>query len=134
MADELITSISRFFDGLHGDPPSQEILNKLEQKIQFRLRDGDPILIDFNNGKTTVKQAEVDVKGGFDKGVTRFDTDRQTLLDIFQGRLRFSDAIIPTKYNWDGGIKMVENWFLKWRVMTLFGILIRMGQQAPCRR
>ena len=134
MTDELLTTMQKFFAGLQGDPVAQPILDKLEQNIQFRLRDGIPIYIDFSGGKAAVKQGEVRVEGGFDKYVTRFDTDGQTLLDIFQGRLLFADAIIPTKFNWDGGIKMVENWFLKWRVMTLFGMLLRMGQQSPCRR
>lgn len=134
MAQELVSVIEKFFQDLAQDPKAKEILGRMDQKVQFRLRDGEPMFIDIKDGLVKVKKGEVKVKGDFDSGVTRLDTDRQTLLEIFEGRMRFADAIIPTRYDWDGGLKMVENWMLKWGVMNWLGVLIRMGQQKPCLR
>lgn len=89
---DIMKSLQEFFKKVEADKGSKDVQNMFRRIFQFKLRDGDPFILEAENGKFLFKKGEVS-NPDLLKDVTLIEADTQTLQDIIQGRITPSDTL-----------------------------------------
>ncbi|MEI9477251.1 MAG: hypothetical protein WCO26_11815 [Deltaproteobacteria bacterium] len=89
---DVIKSLQDFFKRIEEDAESKEVRNMFRRTFQFKLKDGDPFVLEAENGNFSFNKGEVP-SPDFLKDVTLVETDTHTLLDIIQGKITPSDTM-----------------------------------------
>lgn len=122
-----------FFEGLEGVAEAQGVLRRYDQVIQFLVEDDEPFYVDISRGRVRVAAGEAGPRSLDQPHLLHLRTRAATLLRLFRGEIRFSDAALPTLPGKDFLI-LEENRFYKFRYLTWLGILFRLRQAPPCQR
>ena len=117
---DIMNSLKEFFKRIEEDPGSKDVRSMFRRIFQFKLKDGDPFILEAENGKFSFRKGEIP-NPDLLKEVTLVETDAQTLQEMIQGKITPSDTLENGRM-WMSSLmaaKIQNFWFLR---------LMRIGQ------
>ncbi len=127
MAGNITASAKNFFNKLHSSTEGLAELKRLDTVVQFNLRDGDPFYVQVKKGKIAVKEGN-----GPGEAALHFLSDTQTLLNLFQGKVKYSDMFTgygPMELRKLTATDLQCGW--GGPMASFIGKLFRIGQETP---
>ena len=113
----IVEIADEFFARLNSTEETKDLLRRFDQKIQFELKDDKPFYVWIRGGEVSITEGEAEPSL---EEVFTVESDRDTLMEIFSGKLRPFDAICQMK------LHMLE--VAKSPIKGWLGKLIRIGQ------
>ena len=89
MQESTFEMASKFFGGLNHFVEGQKELRRIDKVIQFQVRDDQSFWLNIRNGSLTLN---IGMAPPDQVGVT-FSPDRETLVQLFQRKLRYVDVV-----------------------------------------
>lgn len=117
-----------FFGALAKDKDGIRLLTEQNHRIEFDLTDNDPFRVEIKNGRIrtvagVVKPQRLDVND-----LVHFQLAAETLARLFDGKIRFTDALIPIRPDGGDAMLLLECTLFKWSVLSWVGRLFRGAQ------
>jgi hypothetical protein len=117
-----------FFSALSKDKDGRRLLTEQDHRIEFNLTDSDPFCVQIKGGRIrtvagVTKPPRYDVND-----LVHFQLSAATLARLFEGRIRFTDALIPTQEDGSDAMLLLECTLFKWSVLSWIGRLFRGAQ------
>lgn len=119
---------SAFFGVLAKDANGRRLLKEQNHRIEFDLTDADPFRVQIKNGRI---ETTIDVNGPrrYDvNDLIHFQLSEGTLARLFDGKIRFTDALIPIQQDGRDAMLLLECTLFKWSVLSWVGRLFRGAQ------
>jgi hypothetical protein len=119
---------SVFFARLAGDADGRRLLREQDHRIEFDLTDSDPFRVHIKRGKSGVT-TDVAKPEGYDvNDLIHFRLSSATLARLFDGKIRFTDALIPIQQDGSDAMLLLECTLFKWSVLSWIGRMFRGAQ------
>lgn len=117
-----------FFGTLTHDKDGRRLLTEQNHRIEFDLTDHEPFRVEIKKGRIrtvpgAVKPRRLDVND-----LVHFQLQAATLLRLFDGKIRFTDALIPVREDGGDAMLLLECTLFKWSVLSWVGRLFRGAQ------
>jgi hypothetical protein len=117
-----------FFSNLRRSERGRKLLSEQNHRIEFDIEGAEPFHVWILNGKVLVRQGGV-VPHRFDlPDLIHFELSWKTLELLFEGKIRFTDALIPTDPKGANPMLLLECTLFKWSVLNWVGRLFREAQ------
>jgi len=117
-----------FFGRLARDERGRDLLAEQDHRIEFDLSDGTPFFVSVHGGSVTVHEGMVMPRSFDANDVIHFQLQSKTLRRLFDGRIRFTDALVPTGQDGKDAMLLLECTLFKWSVLNWVGRLFRAAQ------
>jgi len=117
-----------FFARLQGDSAGKNILYEQNHRIEFDLEDGHTFYVEILRGKVKVRAGSYHPRCFNSPDLIHFQLKMETLVRMFSGKIRFTDALIPADPNGHDRMLLLECGLFKWSVLNWVGRLFRAGQ------
>jgi len=124
----LSESAASFFGNLERDGYGRKLLNEQNHRIEFDLLDGRPFHVEIRDGYLAVHDAIVTPSRYDCDDVIHFQIHSETLQKLFDGKIRFTDAFVPTDQDGNDSIILMECTLFKWSVLSWVGRIFRSAQ------
>ncbi len=125
---ELARHARLFFERLQQDAEGKKLLREQSQRIEFDLTDEQPFCVEIHKGHVAVKTGQYEPRRFDDPDLIHFQLQRETLLRLLQGEIRFTDALIPVDPQARDSMLLLECTLFKWSVLNWVGRLFRAAQ------
>jgi len=119
---------SAFFARLTGDAAGRRLLGEQDHRIEFDLTDGSPFRVHIKRGKSGVKAGATKPEGYDVNDLIHFRLSSATLARLFDGKIRFTDALIPIQQDGSDAMLLLECTLFKWSVLSWVGRMFRGAQ------
>lgn len=134
MVQASIEVAKNFWGNLEQSQEAQTELRKYDRQIQFELVDDESFFVDIKGGKVSINKGKA--KTSTEQGPIYFVTDKETLLGLFRGKLRFTTLYAYAPGTTSGKGKLyakpspgVATGMIGGVLIYWVGKLIRMGQE-----
>ena len=117
-----------FFGSLEKDEGGRKLLAEQDHRIEFDLLDGDPFYVEVKSGNILVHEDIVTPRCYDCNDVIHFQLQSRTLRRLFDGQIRFTDALIPTNQDAEDAMILLECTLFKWSVLNWAGRMFRGAQ------
>ncbi len=125
---------SAFFARLAGDPDGRKLLREQDHRIEFDLMDSDPFRVHIKRGKSGVTTSSTKPEGYDVNDLIHFRLSSATLTRLFDGKIRFTDALIPIQQDGSDAMLLLECTLFKWSVLSWIGRMFRGAQLRGSRQ
>ncbi len=125
-------SASQFFGALSEDADGRRLLKEQNHRIEFDLTDADPFRVLIKRGQIKTEAGRTERYDVND--LIHFQLSQATLSRLFEGKIRFTDALIPTAQDASDAMLLLECTLFKWSVLSWVGRLFRGAQLRTGRR
>lgn len=124
----------KFFRRLEADAPGRKLLSEIDQILEFRLSSKSSFRLAIEKGRASTL-AGVGKPERFDlEDVIHFELDDDTLQKLMRGKIRFTDALIPTDPDGKDTILLLDCTLFKWSVLSWVGRVFRQAQLRAIRQ
>ncbi len=117
-----------FFGGLADDEHGRRLLTEQNHRIEFDLTDADPFRVHIKNGKIATARGSIEPPRYDVEDLIHFELSKATLARLFEGKIRFTDALIPIRQDGSDAMLLKECTLFKWSVLSWVGRLFRGAQ------
>ncbi len=117
-----------FFGVLGKDKDGIRLLTEQNHRIEFDLTDNDPFRVEIKNGKIRTVPGVVQPQRLDVNDLIHFQLQAATLGRLFDGKIRFTDALIPIRPDGGDAMLLLECTLFKWSVLSWVGRLFRGAQ------
>ena len=119
---------SAFFARLAGDADGRKLLREQDHRIVFELTDSNPFRVHIKRGKSGVTTGAKKAEGYDVNDLIHFRLSSATLARLFDGKIRFTDALIPIQQDGSDAMLLLECTLFKWSVLSWVGRVFRGAQ------
>jgi len=126
----LKTRASAFFGVLAKDEIGRRLLAEQNHRIEFDLTDASPFRVHIKDGRIATVSGSVRPERLDLDDLIHFQLSKATLAKLFDGEIRFTDALIPIRQDGRDAMLLKECTLFKWSVLSWVGRLFR---GAQCR-
>lgn len=119
---------SAFFGSLVKDEYGRKLLREQNHRIHFEITDGKPFRVQVKDGKSGVKTGDLKPEGYDVNDLIHFQISSATLSRLFDGKIRFTDALIPIQQDGSDAMLLLECTLFKWSVLSWIGRMFRTAQ------
>lgn len=126
--NDLPERASVFFARLAGDADGRKLLREQDHRIVFELTDSNPFSVHVKHGKSGVTTVATKVEGYDVNDLIHFRLSSATLARLFDGKIRFTDALIPIQQDGGDAMLLAECTLFKWSVLSWVGRMFRGAQ------
>ena len=117
-----------FFGALAKDADGRRLLTEQNHRIEFDLTDKDPFCVQIKNGRVETTAGVIEPQHYDVNDLIHFQLSTATLARLFDGKIRFTDALIPIQQNGSDAMLLLECTLFKWSVLSWVGRLFRGAQ------
>jgi len=117
-----------FFGILAKDANGRRLLTEQNHRIEFDLTDADPFRVQIKNGRIKTAAGVIEPQRYDVNDVIHFQLSEATLARLFDGKIRFTDALIPIQQDGTDSMLLLECTLFKWSVLSWVGRLFRGAQ------
>jgi len=119
---------SAFFGVLAKDADGRRLLAEQNHRIEFDLTDDDPFCVQIKNGRVGTRASVTEPQRYDVNDLIHFQLSEVTLARLFDGKIRFTDALIPIRQDGSDAMLLLECTLFKWSVLSWVGRLFRGAQ------
>jgi hypothetical protein len=123
-----------FLGSLAEDAEGRKLLAEQNHRIEFDLTDGDPFYADVKNGSVTIRPGAIQPRRFDAEDTIHFQLQTATLNRLLQGKIRFTDALIPINPDGRDAMLLLECTLFKWSVLSWVGRMFRGAQLRSDRQ
>lgn len=124
----LKNSASAFFGVLAKDENGRRLLTEQNHRIEFDLTDAPPFRVHIKEGRITTVPGAVSPERLDLDDLIHFQLSKATLARLFDGKIRFTDVLIPIQQDGRDAMLLKECTLFKWSVLSWVGRLFRGAQ------
>ena len=99
----------------------EQLLTEQNHRIHFEITDGKPFRVEVKDGKSGVKTGDLKPAGLDVNDLIHFQLSSATLSRLFDGKIRFTDALIPIRQDGSDAMLLLECTLFKWSVLSWVG-------------
>jgi hypothetical protein len=119
---------SAFFGVLAKDENGRRLLTEQNHRIEFDLTDAEPFRVHIKDGRIATAAGSVKPERYDVDDLIHFQLSKATLARLFDGKIRFTDALIPIQQDGSDAMLLKECTLFKWSVLSWVGRLFRGAQ------
>jgi hypothetical protein len=117
-----------FFSNLRRSERGRKLLSEQNHRIEFDLRESGPFHVRIWNGRVSVRQGAAVPRRFNLPDLIHFELSWKTLELLLEGKIRFTDALIPSDPQGANSMLLLECTLFKWSVLNWVGRLFREAQ------
>ncbi len=117
-----------FFGTLAKDAEGRRLLSEQNHRIEFDVTDHDPFCVRIKNGRIETLAGPIEPRRFDINDLIHFQLSAATLTQLFDAKIRFTDALIPVEQQGKNAMLLLECTLFKWSVLSWVGRLFRGAQ------